>query len=131
MIIQVHEHILDELKTNTKTDTIFIITAILLNFITLAINSAIASAEQHKILTMFIFVILLIVINLVVEIGLIKGRQTRTKLIQGLLKIYKDNDVDKYYDASLIDAYKTRYTLFMLAVLFTGIVAIIIPFISL
>jgi hypothetical protein len=129
MIQQVHEHILEELKTNTKTDTIFVITAILLNLITLSINSAISSDSQKAIIVMFIFVALIIVINLVAEIGLIKGRQTRTKLIGGLIRMYKDHGVDQYYDPSLLGAYKTRYTLFMATVLFTGIIAIVIPFV--
>lgn len=131
MINQVHEHILEELKTNTKTDTIFILTAIVLNMITLAINSAISSASKDAILTMFIFVALIIVVNVVVEVGLIKGKQTRSTLLAGLIRMYEDNDVDKYYDLSLLAAYQTRYTLFMIVVLFTGLVAIIIPFISL
>jgi hypothetical protein len=130
MINQLHAHILDELRNNIKTDTIFVITAILFNLITLGINSAIASGDQQSILVMFVFVSLIIVINIVSLIGLTKGRQAQTKLINGLLKIYKDNDIDQYYDPSLLETYKTRYSLFMLAVLFTGIVAIIVPFIS-
>lgn len=131
MINQVHQHILEELKTNTKTDTIFVISAIILNFLALSINSAIASAKQEQIIVMFIFVSLILVVNFVAEIGLIKGRQTRTKLINGLIKMYEDHGVNQYYDNTLLEGYQTRYTLFMLTVLFTGIVAIIVPFISL
>ena len=53
----------------------------------------------------------------------------RKKLLDGLLKMYKDQGVEGYYDSSLLSDYATRYNLFMLAVLFTGLVAIIIPFI--
>ncbi|MBT3169047.1 MAG: hypothetical protein HN952_07150 [Candidatus Cloacimonetes bacterium] len=130
MIKQLHEHILDELRTNIKIDTIFVITAIVFNLITLGINSAIASEKEEPVLIMFIFVSLIIVINIVSEIGLNKGRQAQTKLINGLLKIYKDNNIDQYYDPSLLKTYRTRYNLFILIVLFTGIVAIIVPFIS-
>jgi len=78
---------------------------------------------------MGIFVALIIVVNLVVEIGLIKGKQTRSKLIAGLIAMYEDHEVAKYYDPSLLSSYQVRYNLFMLAVLFTGIVAIVIPFV--
>ena len=78
---------------------------------------------------MAIFVALIIVVNLVAEVGLIRGRQMRAKLLSGLLKMYKDQGVEGYYDQSLLSDYGTRYNLFMLAVLFTGLVAIIIPFI--
>jgi hypothetical protein len=78
---------------------------------------------------MFTFVALLIVVNFVVELGLIRGRQMRKKLLSGLLKMYKDQGVEGYYDPSLLSDYRTRYNLFMLTVLFTGLVAIIIPFV--
>jgi hypothetical protein len=130
MINQLHKHILEELRTNIKTDTLFVITAILLNLITLAINSAISASKEKSIIVMFVFVGLIIIVNIISEIGLTKGRQAQTKLIKGLLKMYKDNEVEKYYDSSLLDTYRTRYNLFILAILFTGIVAIIVPFIS-
>lgn len=131
MIDRVHEHIINELGTNARTDTIFVLTAILLNLITLGINSGIASSETNgtTMIVMFTFVALLIVVNIVVELGLIRGRQMRKKLLSGLLKMYKDQGVEGYYDPSLLSDYKTRYNLFMLAVLFTGLVAIIVPFV--
>ena len=131
MIERVHEHIVNELGTNTRTDTIFVLTAIILNLITLGINSGLASSSTNGTTTivMFTLVALLIVINFVAEIGLIRGRQMRGKLLDGLLKMYKDQGVEGYYDPSLLSDYKTRYNLFMLTVLFTGLVAIIIPFV--
>jgi hypothetical protein len=131
MIERVHEHIIDELGTNTRTDTIFVLTAIILNLITLGINSIVASESENGTTTivMFTFVALIIVVNFVAEIGLIRGRLMRKKLLDGLIKMYKDQGVEGYYDPSLLSDYATRYNLFMLAVLFTGLVAIIIPFI--
>jgi len=131
MIERVHEHIVNELGTNTRTDTIFVLTAIILNLITLGINSGLASSSRNDTTTivMFTLVALLVVVNFVAEIGLIRGRQMRGKLLDGLLKMYKDQGVEGYYDPSLLSDYKTRYNLFMLTVLFTGLVAIIIPFV--
>lgn len=132
MIERVHEHIIAELQQNTRTDTIFIITAIVLNLLSLGINSGVASGSDRDATTwivFFTFIALIIVINLVSEVGIIKGRQTRTKLINGLLKMYKDQGVEGYYDSSLLSNYTTRYNLFLLAVVFTGLVAIIVPLI--
>ncbi|MBI4332704.1 MAG: hypothetical protein HY673_15650 [Chloroflexi bacterium] len=131
MIERVHEHIIEELRTNTRTDTIFVLSSIFLNLVTLGVNSGIASGNRDGTTTivMFTFVALLMVVNVVAEIGLIKGRQTRTKLLNGLLKMYKDHGVEGYYDPSLLGAYTVRYNLFMLTVLFTGMVALIVPFI--
>ena len=131
MIQRVHEHIISELNTNTRTDTIFVLTAIILNLISLGVNSGLASSGNGTTATivMFTFVVLVLVVNFVAEIGLIRGRQMRKKLLDGLLKMYKDQGVDGYYDPSLLKDYKTRYNLFMLTVLVTGIIAIVIPFI--
>src|SRR4030042_5852358 len=132
MIERVHEHIITELQQNTRTDTIFIITAIFLNLLALGVNSGVAQNSNKDAtawIVFFTFIFLVIVINFVVEIGLLKGKQTRVKLINGLLKMYKDQGVDGYYDASLLSNYNTRYNLFLLVVVFTGLIAIVVPLI--
>jgi hypothetical protein len=130
MLDKIHAHILDELRINARTDTIFIISAILINFITLAINSAISDSSKGDILIMFCFVILTVVVCVVSEIGLIRGRQASAKLITGLIEMYKDNGIDKYYSPSLLKFYKLRYNLFVIIVLITGIISIVVPFIK-
>ena len=131
MIERVHEHIITELQQNTRTDTIFIITAILLNLVVLATNSITAIGDESITTTivMVMFVCLLVVVNTVVIFGLLKGKQTRLKLVNGLLKMYQDQGVEGYYDASLLSNYNTRYNLFILAVVFLGLIAIIVPFV--
>jgi len=130
MIERVHEHIITELQQNTRTDTIFIITAILLNLLALGVNSAVASESDNDMTTwvvFFTFVCLVLVVNFVVVVGLLRGKQTRIKLINGLLKMYKDQGVEGYYDSSLLSNYNTRYSLFLITVVFTGLVAIVVP----
>jgi len=132
MIEQVHKHITSELQQNTRSDTIFIITAIFLNLLALGINASVAEGSRDEtdlFIVMFVIVALVVVVNLIVILGLIKGKQTRSKLIGGLLRMYKDQNVEGYYDTSLLINYNTRYNLFILAVVFTGVVAIAIPFI--
>jgi len=132
VIEYVHKHIVTELQQNTRTDIIFIITAILLNLLALGINSGMAYGSKEDVslfIVMFIVVALIIVVNLIVVIGLLKGKQTRGKLIGGLLKMYKDQNVAGYYDSSLLVNYNTRYNLFILVVVFIGAMAIAIPFI--
>ncbi len=132
MIEHVHTHITLELQQNTRTDTIFILTSILLNLITLAINSGMAEKSRTgnaTLAVMFMFVLLLVLVNIVVIIGLLKGRQTRTKLVNGLIAMYKDQHVDKYYDESLLVNYNVRYNLFIMVVICTGVIATVVPFI--
>jgi hypothetical protein len=133
MIERVHEHIISELQQNARTDTIFVLTAILLNLLTLGINTGVASADPEDVtwrtIVMGLFVALLVVVNSVVIVGLLKGKQTRIKLTQGLLKMYQDQGVSGYYDESLLGNYSTRYNLFMLAAVFTGVIALVVPFV--
>jgi len=130
MIERVHEHIIAELQQNTRTDTIFILTAIILNLLALGVNSGVAGGRDTDATTwivFFTFLSMVIVINFVVVIGLLRGKETRIKLINGLLKMYKDQGVEGYYDAALLSNYNTRYNLFLLAVIITGIIAIVVP----
>jgi hypothetical protein len=131
MLDKVHAHILDELKINARTDTIFILSAIIINFITLAINSIVSDSSKNDILTMFCFVLLTMVVCVVSEIGLIRGRQASAKLISGLMEMYKDNGVDRYYNPTLLKHYRLRYNSFVIVILVTGIIAIVVPFIKL
>ncbi len=132
MLEQVHNHITSELQQNAKTDIIFILASIALNLIALAINSE--SAEKSRtdptaLTIMLLFVALVLLINLVAIIGLLKGKQTRTKLLNGLIAMYRDQQVDKYYDASLLSSYSIRYNMFILVVVGTGIITIVVPFV--
>jgi hypothetical protein len=132
MIEYVHKHITSELQQNTRTDIIFIITAILLNLLALGINSALAEGSRDEtdlFVVMFVIVALVLVVNAIVIIGLLKGKQTRGRLINGLVKMYDDQNVAGYYDKSLLVNYNTRYNLFILTVVFIGVIAIAIPFI--
>ncbi len=129
MIEHLHEHIIEELRADARTDTVFILTAILLNLIALAVNSIVVSEDPETSLYIVfaLFVALVVVVNTVVVLGLMRGRQTRRKLLTGLLRMYKDHNVADYYDASILESYDTRYNLFTIAVLFTGLVSVAVP----
>ena len=132
MIEHVHKHITTELQQNTRTDTIFILSAILLNLITLGVNSGLVEksrTDDSTLIVMYNFVFMILMVNIVVIIGILKGKQTRTKLVDGLMRMYKDQEVDKYYDESLLSNYSIRYNLFIMVVVSTGIIAAVVPFV--
>ena len=63
MIEHVHAHITSEIQQNTKTDTIFILTSIALNLITLAVNSGLVEqsrTENSSLVVMFVFIVLIV-----------------------------------------------------------------------
>ena len=222
MIERVHEHLIGELRQNTRTDTIFIITAILLNLAILGTNSAVGGMDTttynpetaltegtHRLYVetreqddwewkaagslrinieylqstepspvtesstagnpwvwklpresvnvryqldgkdyrgwavhtetdskaatqtsiIFILIFVSICINLAVIYGLLKGKKTRLIILGGLIRMYKDQQVDTYYDRSLLANYGVRYYTFISVVVLLGIISIVIPLI--
>ena len=133
MIKKVHQHIMNELQQNSRTDTIFVVTAVLFNLIVLAINSSVAgSAASQKAsssddFVLIAFIIMAIIVNSISIVALYAGKSTRNKLLQGLLSMYKDNKVDKYYDFSLLTDYSKRYFLFTAIVLCLTITSVVVP----
>jgi hypothetical protein len=66
MIERVHQHIIEELQQNTRTDTIFIITSIFLNLLTLAVNSSIAQGKSASRTIVILVVVFLGLIAIIV-----------------------------------------------------------------
>ena len=135
MLGQVHDHIVSELGESSRTDTIFVLTAILFNLIALGINSAVSiSATEEDATTTYdlvltVFVVLTVLVNIIAVAGLILGRRTRGMLLGGLIAMYRDNQVDKYYDPSLVSNYRVRYLLFSGVIVTLAVTAIVVPFI--
>jgi hypothetical protein len=135
MLKQVHEHIVSELQQNARTDTIFVVTAIAFNLIVLGINSAVAGeaesgrADLSNDLILAVFITMSLLVNFVATIALNTGRKSREKLIQGILSMYRDNDVAKYYDASLVEGYSKRYQLLTGIIIALALSGILVPLI--
>ncbi len=130
MIDRVHQHIVSELQQGARTDTVFVVIAVLLNLLMLGISSGIAEGSAEDGTTtgvLGLFMALTVVVNVVAVFGLLKGKETRARLIGGLLKLYADQHVDGYYDPALLRNYGTRYYLFILTIVCMGIVAIVVP----
>ena len=143
MLGQVHDHIVRELGESSRTDTIFVLTAIVFNLIVLAVNSGISTAAigeetaagRDPISTatydvmLAVFIIMTIVLNIVAIAALVLGRRNRRTLLGGLVAMYRDNDVDRYYDPSLMSNYGVRYLLFGGVIATLGLTAIVVPLI--
>ncbi len=135
MLGQVHDHIVSELGESSRTDVIFVLTAIVFNLIVLAINSGLSFAATEEDATatydlvLAVFVVLTVLVNLIAVAGLVMGRRTRSTLLGGLVTMYRDNNVDKYYDPSLISNYRVRYLLFTGVIMTLAMTAIVVPLI--
>jgi hypothetical protein len=131
MLERVHQHITDELQQGARTDTVFVVTAVLFNLIVLAVNSAMADvggdATNRENILLIIFMLMTVVINAIVAAALNTGRQTRNKLLSGLMGMYRDNEVDNYYDLSLLTNYNRRYLFFSLVIVSLALTALAVP----
>jgi hypothetical protein len=132
MIKEIHSHITNELQQNAKTDTVFVLTAVALNLVILAINWGVAAPVQglhapYKDFILSILIVAVVIINLLVSKALLSGRDARLKLLEGLMRMYKDNGVDKYYDSTLLSAYSMRYKFFLTVIIILAAITILAP----
>jgi hypothetical protein len=134
MLERVHEHIVSELGQSARTDTIFVITAVVFDLVVLGINSAVAGeASSRGNVTsdtiLGVLIVVSLIINTIAVAALAVGRATREKLLEGLLAMYRDNQVAQYYDPSLLTNYGRRYWLFTGVIVCLGATGIIVPLI--
>ncbi len=135
MLGQAHDHIVSELGESSRTDTIFVLTSIVFNLIVLAINSGVSleaareDAAATYDLILAVFIAMTVLLNIIAVGALVLGRRTRRVLLGGLVAMYRDNEVDKYYDPSLMSNYGVRYLLFAGVIAALAVTAIIVPLI--
>lgn len=135
MLERVHEHIVSELQQNARTDTIFVVTAILFNLIVLAVNSVVAGeaggrrAPASLDSVLVVFIVMSVLVNSIAVIALNQGKRSREKLLRGVIAMYQDNNVAQYYDASLMAGYGTRYLLFTAVIVCLALTGIVVPLI--
>jgi hypothetical protein len=132
MIREIHEHITNELQQNARTDTVFILSSVGLNLVILAINWGIATPgpkghEPYNDVILCLLIAAVLVINILIAKALLSGRDTRLKLLSGLIRMYKDNGVDKYYDPSMLNAYSMRYKFFLAVIIVLALITIVAP----
>lgn len=130
MLERLHEHIVAELGHSSRTDTIFVVVAVVFNLIALAINSSFAesnSRDAQDDVLLAIVIAMTVLINVIAVSGLLVGRRTRAKLLSGLIAMYADHQIDQYYDKSLVMNYAKRYLLFTGVIVILGATAILIP----
>lgn len=132
MIEHLHDHAVSELRQSARTDTVFVVTTVLFDLVVLGINWILASA-RHTAAQGAIFALLIaatLMINVFAVQALRNGRRTRLTLISGLVQMYRDNGVDKYYDPELLKTYGARYSLFTAVIVSLAVLAIAVPIIQ-
>lgn len=135
MLKEIHEHIRTELQQNARTDTIFMVTAVIYNLVVLGINSAVGGdagssyADNGTVIIFWVFILVTLIVNGIALAGLNYGKGMRGRLLAGLIEMYRDNQVEKYYDEGMREDYATRYILFMSIIAVLGVMSILVPLI--
>lgn len=133
MLKEIHGHIVNELQQNARTDTVFVVAAVVFNLVVLGINWGVAfeASKGHDTVRNDFILGLLIVGTLLINGFAIRalraGRTSRIKLLGGLSRMYTDNNVARYYDDDLLGTYQSRYTLFTLVLAVLCVIAIVVP----
>jgi hypothetical protein len=78
---------------------------------------------------MFVTLIIILVINWYTIRTLLKNKAQRSKLNEGLMKLYKDEAVDQYNDGSIYKTYEARYSLYTVIMGSVMALSIIVPLI--
>ncbi|HMD89213.1 MAG TPA: hypothetical protein VKF38_08620 [Anaerolineaceae bacterium] len=140
MLERLHENLIGEISHSRRTETLFIVVAIVFNLIALAINTVVAqtanasnygygnnSAQFRSDVTLDGFLLITILVNTIVVTVLANGRQSRGKLLDGLMALYSNQQVDQYYDKSLVLNDSSRSLLFVGVVILLALTAIVAP----
>ena len=133
MLSDLHGHVVGEIQQSSRTDTVFVVSAVLFNLVVLGINWGVAS-ESHRQgqgggndWILFVLFVGTVIINVFAIRALVAGQATRTMLIRGLIRMYEDNNIAKYYDPTLLDSYGARYKLFVAVLASLAVIAIVVP----
>jgi hypothetical protein len=132
MTEHLHELMRDELKQTARTDTVFASVSLILNLLTLAVNSAVAvgissGADAAAVAVMLAFIVLMGVTAFIAYQALRHGQRIRLKLLKGLMKMYEEHGVSSYYDSSIMEDLGARYRLYTLLLLSSSSIAVLVP----
>ena len=141
---RIHEQISNELKQAVRMDTVTVIIAIVVTLILFTGAAVSASGSTGSIvgglsgfratsvnasptIIMWVIILATVAINWYAVRTLLNNKKQRGKLNEGLMKLYKDEGMDQYYDGSIFKGYETRYNLFVVMVGAVGIVSVVTP----
>jgi hypothetical protein len=141
---RIHEQISLELKQAMRMDTITVIIALTVTLILFAAAAVTASSTTGSIvgsmtgfratsvntastIIMWVIILAIVAINLYAVRTLLKHKKQRGKLNEGLMKLYKDEAMDQYYDGSIFKGYEVRYDLYVVMLGAVGAVSVITP----
>lgn len=132
-----HDHLVRELQQSSRTDTVFVVTAVVFNLVVLGINWAVAASDFNggnptsDFAILGVLIVVTLAVNACTAAGLVSGKGRASALVSGLTQLYADGGLEKYYDPLVVRSYGARYNLFIAVVLSLGVAAVAVPLIEL
>ncbi len=133
MIEKVHDYLVYELDRSSKSDTVFVISAVLFNILVMFINWAQASsiaAGRGSIAIFGIFLVGVLFVSGAALIALVNSKRICIRCHEALEKIYENEGVSDYFPKNMAILGNKRFVLSFIVVAGTGLIATLVPVIS-
>ncbi len=130
MLPQIHQHVLSELDRSVRADTVFVFGAVVLDVVSIGVNSILAqSIAGTSTIIFWLFMLAVLAVTLIAAAALRNGTAGCLAYHQALMTMYEKNGVGSLYPEAGIRTGVTRYRLYMALVLALGSLAIVVPLI--
>lgn len=130
MLPQLHQHVLSELDRSVRADTVFVFGAVVLDVVSIAANSALASSKGTAgEIVFWLFMGGVLVVTVIAATALRNGTKGCLAYHQALMSMYEKQGVAEHFPQEGIRTGLTRYRLYFGLVCVLGAIAVAVPLI--
>ena len=128
MLPQVHQHLLSALDRTVRADTVFVFGAVVLDVLSIGVNSALAGGKSNvSVLIFWLLMLGVVVVTFVAAAALRNGTKECLAYHEALMAMYSRENVAEFVPSAALTRGITRYHLFFALVLTLGGLAIAVP----
>ena len=128
MLPQLHQHVLSELDRSVRADTVFVFGAVVLDIVSIAANSALASSKGAASEVVFwMFMAGVVVVTIIAAAALRNGTKGCLAYHDALMSMYEKQGVLEHFPREGVRIGITRYRLYFGLVCVLGFIAITVP----
>ena len=114
MIPQLHQHVLSELDRSIRADTVFVFGAVVLDVVSIGVNSILAQSKAGNSSIIFVlFMVAVVAVSFIAAAALRNGTKGCLAFHQALMAMYEQNGVGNLYPADGIRTGINRYRLYL------------------
>ena len=128
MLPQLHQHVLSELDRSVRADTVFVFGAVVLDVVSIAVNSSLANSKGAAAEIVFwLFMCSIVAVTVIAAAALRNGTKGCLAYHEALLSMYENEGVSAYFPKAGIRTGVMRYRLYFGLVCLLGFMAITVP----